>query len=1318
VSEPVLIERQRAVFRELARLAAEKTSAQAALETKAKATKEAVAKEWAEARQKIAARWEAEKAATEKEYETSKQAFANRFAAEHTAAKKAYTETRDKSARRFEEETEKATRKYQEFRWTTQTVFEASEKSAKGPFEKVQQHIAAALLKVQGYRDESQRLVRQWRHSSLLRTSLTAKPNRHHEEPQRNLQACLKDAEEMLADLKALVVPRLVTPLNLLVCFLMLWLVLSAALWTLFPDGWVAGKYHWLAVSSGATVLLAVAAAALLYVMARFALLRIYKPLATALGDAEITCQRWTHLATKQYDDKLAELAEAQKRRDADLRKAEEKHRQTLAALQAQQAIELRQAQEKYPPLLTKLEQQRDQGLRQAEEKYRRTMAAGPQRFTTDTKQAEEKYTRQCSDLERETAGARKALAVRCAQALARIQTAGAEIATASGRLFPAWSQPSWNEWQPPQKTPPAIRFGEYRAPLEAVTGAPIVGPPSSLTSDLNFPALLAFPQRCSMLFRTRDAGRQVAVQSLQAVMFRFLTSLPPGKVRFTIIDPVGLGENFSAFMHLADYDEALVNSRIWTEPAHIEQRLADIAAHMENVIQKYLRNQYKSIEEYNAQAGEVAEPFRVLVVANFPVNFTPEAARRLVSIASSGASCGVFTLISVDTRQPMPDGFNLADLEPPSVTLSWKEPRFVWKDADFGPHPLTLDPPPEPALLNRILHQVGDKAREANRVEVPFDFIAPKPEEWWTRDSRGGIEVPLGRAGATKRQYLQLGQGTAQHALIAGKTGSGKSTLLHVLITNLGLLYSPDEVELYLVDFKKGVEFKTYAAQQLPHARVIAIESEREFGLSVLQRLDLELKQRGERFRQAGVNHISDYREATNGAPCPRILLIVDEFQEFFVEDDKVAQEAALLLDRLVRQGRAFGLHILLGSQTLGGAYSLARSTIDQMAVRIALQCSEADAHLILSKDNSAARLLSRPGEAIYNDANGLLEGNDIFQIVWLADDRREALLQSIHERAQKRKAVLARPQIVFEGNAPADLSNNRALQELLAAPTWPAAPRALSAWLGEAVAIKDPTAAMFRRQTSSNLLLIGQHEEAALGVLAAATLSLAAQAAPSADPNLPAAGARFCIIDGTPADAPHAGVWGKLASLLPHATQLAAWRDVPGILAEVATEVERRQKANETEAPPIFVFIHGLQRFKELRRGDDDFGYSRHQGDAPAPPPQLLQTILREGPAVGVHGLVWCDTLTNLQRAFDRQGMRDFEMRVLFQMSANDSSFLIDSPAASKLGVHRALFCSEDQGLVEKFRPYRLPAEQALAEGKRQLSSKRYSQQSAANV
>ena len=97
----------------------------------------------------------------------------------------------------------------------------------------------------------------------------------------------------------------------------------------------------------------------------------------------------------------------------------------------------------------------------------------------------------------------------------------------------------------------------------------------------------------------------------------------------------------------------------------------------MENVIQKYLRSQFSSIEDYNAQAGEVAEPYRVLVVANFPANFTPQAARRLVSIVQSGSSCGVYALISVDTRQPLPQGFQLDDLEQLCLNLYWRDDQL-----------------------------------------------------------------------------------------------------------------------------------------------------------------------------------------------------------------------------------------------------------------------------------------------------------------------------------------------------------------------------------------------------------------------------------------------------------------------------------------------------------------------------------------------------------------------------------------------------------------------------------------------------------------
>ena len=75
-------------------------------------------------------------------------------------------------------------------------------------------------------------------------------------------------------------------------------------------------------------------------------------------------------------------------------------------------------------------------------------------------------------------------------------------------------------------------------------------------------------------------------------------------------------------------------------------------------------------------------------------------------------------------------------------------------------------------------------------------------------------------------------------------------------------------------------------------------------------------------------------------------------------------------------------------------------------MAVRIALHCSEADSQLILDDTNVAARLLTRPGEAIYNDAGGLVEGNSPFQTAWLPDDERADYLEDVCKLARERGA------------------------------------------------------------------------------------------------------------------------------------------------------------------------------------------------------------------------------------------------------------------------------------------------------------------------
>jgi energy-coupling factor transporter ATP-binding protein EcfA2 len=1259
---------------------------------------QAAEKRFAAAERELTERYQGDRTAAETEYAALRRQVVEKFEAEHGAAATQYAEVRDEILARFEAAELAAEQERQDAQWEATTIAEAAKGGSGLELPDIQAELDTRWHELQAIGRQAVELLRrrgQWRYypdpafgGSLL--------ERH---PAQRFIKAQQLAREQYRALAALKVPRFFNGLwPMMVLFLFLWGLLA------IPAGYLLGwrDWQWVAASGGGAFAVFLVLLLWLHRLARRHSTQAYLPLRRTLLEAG--ADRPAVLETAKNDCRRLHAAIAA-RHKAEIKKTEERFATVTAELAAAKQQELRQADETYQPRLAAMIAERDETLARADAKYPPLLVALDGGQATASQALTRQHDEEIAANQRQYQQQQAEMADRWQTGLRRFQAAAERIAAGCDRLFPPWDAPAWRHWTPPAEIPPAIRFGHGAVELARIKGGmpedERLRPPSS---EFTLPLLLPFPQRSLLLLKAAGDGRARAVQAVQAIMLRMLTAMPPGKLRFTILDPVGLGENFSAFMHLADYDEQLIASRIWTDTAHIEQRLANLTDHMENVIQVYLRNEFQSIEEYNRSAGEMAEPYRVLVVADFPANFSEAAAHRLKSIVTSGARCGVFTLLAVDTKLPSPRQFHLADLEPDAMVLAWNEGRFHWQHADYGPVPATLEEPPPAERFTEIVRAVGREVKDVSRVEVPFECAAPDEPDWWTADSRGGIDVPLGRAGAMKLQHLDLGKGTSQHVLISGKTGAGKSTLLHVLITNLALRYSPDEIALYLVDFKKGVEFKAYARFGLPHARVVAVESEREFGLSVLQHLDGELRRRGDLFRTLGVQDLKGYRTSQPEARLPRILLVVDEFQELFVDDDRIAQEAALLLDRLVRQGRAFGIHVLLGSQTLGGAYSLARSTIGQMAVRIALQCSEADAHLILSEENTAARLLTRPGEAIYNDANGIYEGNHPFQVVWLSDSLRDEYLGRIAALAKQRKYA-GPPAIVFEGNVLSDLSENRQLRELLAAGRWPEAAAGPRAWLGSAVAIAEPTSAVFLRQSGANLLLVGHREEAALGVMTAAMLSLAAQH-PPCDPR-PGGGAQFYVLDGTRPDAPEAGFWRRVAPVLPHAVKVSLVRDAGEMLAEIAAEVARRQQEALDKAPPVYLLIYNVGRFRDLRK-EDEFSFGSDDGRPPSPAKQFA-TILRDGPALGIHTLVWCDSYTTLGRIVDRQGLRDFEMRVLFQMNPTDSSNLMDTPDAARLGIHRAIYYDDAQGRMEKFRPYGLPGDDWLAWVRGQLQGRR---------
>jgi S-DNA-T family DNA segregation ATPase FtsK/SpoIIIE len=747
----------------------------------------------------------------------------------------------------------------------------------------------------------------------------------------------------------------------------------------------------------------------------------------------------------------------------------------------------------------------------------------------------------------------------------------------------------------------------------------------------------------------------------------------------------------------LADVDPGLVGDRVWTQPLHIADRLASIARSCEDIIQQSLRDKHRNLYDYNLTAGPMALPYRMIVWDQFPFGLDDNSWQSLCSILAAGGRCGVGVILRLSKSHVWPSFADPKKLEEFGLHLDFDivegEERVSWRLDEVRHAPVHLVPPPNDAQIRTIMRHQLDHVSQLGRLIVPFDSIAVPGEERQVTSSADSLAIPIGVAASGRTQLMKLGVGTAQHVLIAGKTGSGKSSLLHTMITSAALKYSPEELRLVLLDFKKGVEFQVYSEAKVPHADIIGIESKREFGVSTLEYIDRIMHARGEAFRSRGVQDIPSLEKKCPEVLMPRILIVIDEFQELFVEDDKISQQAAMLMDRIVRQGRSFGIHLVLASQTLGGAYSLPRTTLAQMAVRIALQCDSSDAMLILGEDNTAAERLRFSGQAIYNEAGGRIESNQGFQVAYIDKETQLRFLHQIPSASIPNDAT-TNPMgrcIVFEGHKPAvwdDQTLNRSLLQ-----NSKKEEGCFPMILGDSVSIDPPIIRWIQRNAGRNIAVVGPDESVAASILAGTIQGIQWLArSPSTAPSqsaydaLKSETANVFVLNGARAeDVSLSAVVNRCAGL--DGIWVITPRDVQPFFVECKKELDRRLQSSDTKHPVQLVCIPNIARFRELRKGDEfTFGGS----DSSPLPDAILSELLKDGPAVGMHVWLWADSVSTLGRWLSRQSMRDLELRVVMQMSANDSNQLIDSNVANKLEPHVAIVQDEMDGKPIKFRPF----------------------------
>ncbi len=681
-----------------------------------------------------------------------------------------------------------------------------------------------------------------------------------------------------------------------------------------------------------------------------------------------------------------------------------------------------------------------------------------------------------------------------------------------------------------------------------------------------------------------------------------------------------------------------------------------------------------------------MAIPYRLIVWDQFPFGLDDNSWQSLCSILASGGRCGVGVILRISETHVWPTFADPVKLKEFGLHIRFPadaDADVAWlDDSEFRDVPVHLLTPPTADRVREIMDKHREAVAQVGKVIVPFEPIEIPEAEQQKASAAEQLAIPLGISAAGRVQSMKLGIGTAQHVLIAGKTGSGKSSLLHTMITSAAMKYSPEQLRLVLLDFKKGVEFQVYSESELPHADIIGIESKREFGVSTLEYLDRIMHARGEAFREWGVQDLPSLARKKPNVSMPRILIVIDEFQELFVEDDKLSQQASMLMDRIVRQGRSFGIHLVLASQTLGGAYSLPRTTLAQMAVRIALQCDSSDAMLILSEDNTAAERLRHSGQAIYNESGGRIESNQGFQVAYLSkDDQLKRLYAMKPFEIPHDPAInpMGR-RVVFEGHKPA-VWDDRSIRLALKPASRESGSFAMV--LGDSVSIDPPVIKTVNRAAGRNIMVVGGEEATAASILAGAIEGFLI---PSETASLGSDSGKVFFLNGIRSEEP---AMTKVVARLqtnPQAEIVNA-RDLEPFLLRIKEELANRISNPDQFYAAQLICIGNLARFRELRRSEE---YSFGDDGGAAKLDAIFADLLRDGPTVGLHVLLWADSASTLTRWLSRQSLRDIELRIVMQMSSNDSNQLIDSNAANRLEPYVALIQDDLDGKPIKFRPF----------------------------
>ena len=763
---------------------------------------------------------------------------------------------------------------------------------------------------------------------------------------------------------------------------------------------------------------------------------------------------------------------------------------------------------------------------------------------------------------------------------------------------------------------------------------------------------------------------------AMRSVIFSVLNQTAPGQINISIYNP-DLRDSFSCFTDLEQYT---LYSSLEAFSKALSELSKEIVAN-----DSLLKGRYSSLIELRKKAQQAVGQLRLFVIAGNDWIDNENAKKQVLRLADNAIRAGCVFVFAIEERKLK----SVEELLGRATLLQSSAQKNKWIPKEYPQLEVQFaDIASEEA--EAFLGSYATKAEKTTVVTIPFADIEDT-SNYWGHSSANGISFSLGKTGI-ETVTLRLGDEKTQlhNVLITGAPGKGKSNLLEVMIHSLCCRYSPTELELYLLDFKDGLTFKPYSFSSqrawLPHAKVLGLESARDFGVAVLEHIEAERKNRALRMNQVNANSVAAFREKCPDVPMPRVVLLIDEYQKIVEINDDLGRRAAELIENIVRQGRACGIHMVLASQTVAhGAALMGRE--DQIypafPVRIALQNTLQESFATFVQGNDAAAKLRVRGEAIMNVNYGAIDSNQKLSVAYakpsvMADLRKQWCNQSV--AAKKIPMVFSKNddfKLISASSTLKKWRNN--ITQLGSAPML---------LCGQRISVsKKAIGVRMSKDAGRNVAILGSGDgertsadalpfNYAIGLMENMAVSLALQH-PNGD-------ARFFLINGLENNvAAYNGVpqWIRLMERFGFPVEQVPIKEAPNFFVKLSGEMKGSRELEDT----YYVLALAMDRCSGMSEtiSSDPFSLSTETGAS------AFQAILKSGPPKGIHIISWWSNVAAYKDHLGFSGDGYIDTKILLRLDEATSKSILGpfikwDGVAHRAYLHDATDLQEDLTLI----------------------------------